>query len=401
MNTIKSCHIWKTTLFSAPALGYALTRIPALVYTRNGVLIAFCEGRDDKSDWADIDIIYRRSLDGGETWSNVRILLDGGGGPVSNATPIAGRDGALHFICQKNYKDVFCYRSEDDGLTWSEPREITSVFSQYKSEYNWKVVAPGPGHAIELKSGRLLVPVWLCDPAGAGVSGGDHRPSCVSTIASDDGGLTWKRGDIITDTTDVILNPSECTVAELADGRVMINIRSESKNYRRLVSVSADGLTGWTSPVFDEALYEPICMASFLSVADPKTKQNVLLFCNPDSHHDLEDKDALHFRSRSNGVIKLSRDGGKTWPEWRPIEGGRFGYSDLAYNPNGIVYCAYDTAMWGETLHHGWKEIVFARFPLDWIAANPFAKQNPSLPPPPHDSTAAGGGEGSSLNSIF
>ncbi|WP_052360776.1 sialidase family protein [Geminisphaera colitermitum] len=374
MNTTNTNHIWKTTLFSAPALGYALTRIPALVCTKNGVLLAFCEGRDDKSDWADINIIYRHSTDGGETWSDARIILDGEGGPASNSTPIAGKDGTVHFICQKNYKDVYYYRSTDDGLTWSEPRDITSVFDHYKAEYDWEVIAPGPGHAIELKNGRLLVPVWLCDPAGPALVGGDHRPSCVSTIASDDGGLTWKRGDIIANTTDIIRNPSECTVAELSDGRVMINIRSESKGYRRLVSISADGTTGWTKPVFDEALYDPICMASFLSATDPETGKKVLLFCNPDSRHDLEDKDALHFRSRSNGVIKLSRDDGKTWSEWRLIDGGRFGYSDLASDSNGNVYCAYDTAMWGETLHHGWKEIVFVRFPLDWISANPFTK---------------------------
>lgn len=366
-------HIWKTTLFSAPALGYDLARIPALIRTKNGVLIAFCEARKGPGDdWAAINILQRRSLDGGETWDESRLLVDGGGGPASNPVPIAGKDGAVHFLCQKGYNHVYYYRSDDDGLTWTEPREITSVFDQYKSEYDWEVVAPGPGHAIELKNGRLVVPVWLCDPIGSHVPGGDHRPSCVSTIASDDGGLTWKRGDIIADTAEPILNPSECAVAELADGSVMINIRSESLNHRRIVSISPDGLTGWSAPVFDEALYDPICMAGFLSATDPRTGEALLLFSNPDSSHVSQKGEWFDFRPRINGVIRLSRDGGRTWPEWRVIDAGPFGYSDLAFDPQGIVYCAYDTGVLGKIPNDTWKQVDFVRFPLDWIAANPF-----------------------------
>ncbi|RRJ95676.1 exo-alpha-sialidase [Opitutaceae bacterium TAV4] len=372
MDTKNIDQIWKTTVFSASALGYDKIHVPALTRTKKGVLLAFCEARKGPGgDWGAINILLRRSTDNGETWDDARVLVNGGGGPASNAVPISTRDGVVHFLCHKGYKHIYYYRSEDDGLTWSEPREITSVFDQYKTEYDWKVAAPGPGHAIELKNGRLLVPIWLCVPGGAAVEGGDHRPSCVSTIASDDGGLTWQRGDIIANNAGPIHNPNECAVAELADGSVMINIRSESAKHRRLVSVSPDGLNRWSEPAFDEALYDPVCMASFLSARDPKTGGHVLLFCNPDSRYDLQEYNKIHYCRRENGVIKLSRDGGKTWSEQRVIEAGPFAYSDLAIAPDGTVFCIYNTGAWGRLPHHNPEYAAFVRFPLEWIAANP------------------------------
>jgi len=366
--------ISKIPLFEAPALGYDQTRIPALIRTARGTLLAFCEGRKGPGgDWAAINILMRRSTDGGESWDETRVLVDGEGGPASNAVPIAGADGTVHFICQKGYSHCLYYRSEDDGRSWSEPCDITGVLESFRPEYDWEVFAPGPGHAIELRNGRLVVPLWLCDPAGPEMPGGDHRPSCVTTIASDDGGVTWQRGGIIADTGGEILNPSECAVAELGDGRVMINIRSESARHRRLVSISPDGLTGWSPPGFDDALYEPVCMAGFLAATDPASGAPVLLFSNPDSRHDPVEHNAnVHFCSRSNGVIRLSRDGGQSWPEWRVIDAGPFGYSDLAFDPKGTLYCLYDTGIWGRPPHHQCNHVVLARFDLGWIAANPF-----------------------------
>jgi sialidase-1 len=372
LNFTKIPDFRKIAIFEAATLGYDLVHVPALIRTAGGTLLAFCEGRQRSGgDWADIDLLQRCSHDGGKTWDNVRVLVRGKGGPASNATPIATRDGIVHLLYQRNYNCLSILRSGDDGATWSEPREITSVLESFKPEYDWKIFAPGPGHAIELSNGRLLAPVWLCDPAGPGVPGGDHRPSCAATIASDDGGLTWKRGDIVANTAAPILNPSECTVAELSGGRVMINIRSESTNHRRLTSISPDGLTRWSSPIFHEDLYEPVCMAGFLSVLEPGTRNPILLFTNPDSRHDpVEHNKALHFGSRENGVIKLSRDEGKTWPEARVIEAGPFGYSDLAFDPNGIVYCIYVTGRWGKPPHHHSDYVAFVRFHLDWIRLN-------------------------------
>ena len=153
-------------------------------------------------------------------------------------------------------------RSDDDGETFTEPVEITPAFERFRPEYAWRVLATGPGHGIQLSGGRLLVPVWL----STGTGGHAHRPSAVSVIYSDDHGKTWKRGDIVVAHPNPV-NPSETAAVELADGRVMLNIRHESEPHLRGVSVSRDGVTGWSPMRFDEALPEPVCFGSLVRLS--------------------------------------------------------------------------------------------------------------------------------------
>ena len=109
----------------------------------------------------------------------------------------------------------------------------------YDYPYDWKVLATGPNHSIQLKNGRLVVPVWL----STGTGGNAHRPSVTATIYSDNQGKTWKAGDIAVPCTEEWINPNETVAIELNDGRVMLNVRSESKAHRRLVTISPDGVT--------------------------------------------------------------------------------------------------------------------------------------------------------------
>jgi sialidase-1 len=354
-----------TTVFDAAGLGYVTTRIPALVVTPGDTLLAFCEARHDRSDWAPIDILLRRSTDGGRTWTEPRILVAGEGKVAGNPTPIVDRDGRVHLLFQRGYARVFVISSGDDGSTWNEPLEITPTFETFRPEYDWEVVAPGPGHAIQLRSGRLLVPVWLCDPDPS-IPGGDHRPSCVATVYSDDGGATWQRGEIVAATTPEYRHPSESVAVELGDGRVMLNIRSESPQHRRLVSCGPDGIGGWSKPVFDEALFEPICMASMIQFTLPDDRR-CLLFCNPDSSDRLaEPPSEVWFSPRENLTVRLSWDEGRSWPISRVLEPGIGGYSDLAVGRDGMIYCLYEAGLpngaVGRTTH-----LALARFDLDWV----------------------------------
>ena len=360
-------------VFAAARLGYDTTRIPALVRTDRGTLLAFCEGRSGGvGDWARISIIGRRSRDGGESWDDVRVIAKSTGGPVSNATPLIERDGTVLLLYQRDYRRCFICESHDDGVSWDAPRDITAVFEQFQPEYPWQVLAPGPGHGIQLRTGRLIVPIWLSHPGGKAIPGGDHRPSCVATIYSDDGGATWHRGQIVVGTTAEHPNPSETAAVELGDGRVLLNIRSEAPAHRRLVSVSPDGAAGWSAPVFDQTLYEPVCMASLLATRDPESSRRVILFCNPDSWYKPQDLNAVHFRARENGVIRLSYDDGKTWPVSRPIEAGPFSYSDLAAGPDGTVYCLYEAGVWDPAFPIGTTSYVaLAKFSIQWIEGNP------------------------------
>jgi sialidase-1 len=340
-------------VFEPKAGEYASMRIPALVLTKKNTLLAFCEGRiNNASDWGAMDILMRRSTDGGRSWLSAAIIANHiEGQPTSNATPIVDNEGKIHLIYQRDYAKAYYISSQDDGLTWSEPVDITGVFEQFKPEYNWKVLTPGPGHAIQLKNGRLLVPVWLSDSEKL-LPHRSHSPSCVATIYSDDMGKTWKRGAIAAANSPELKNPNETMAVQLDDGKVMLNIRSGSEVHRRAVCYSADGIRNWSKPVYDDELFDPVCMASIIKVPG----KHVLLFINPDSH------DLPKF-PRRNLTAKLSHDDGQTWPVHRLIHNGLSGYSDVAVDDQGMVYCLFETNLANNFNY----SIMLKRFNIKWI----------------------------------
>ena len=361
-----------TNLFQAGVGGYATYRIPGIVVTKSGTLLAYCEARKSGAgDWAEIDDLLRRSADGGSTWDAPRLIAtappNAGRNPAPVAlkikesgkttnNPIAIADpvgSAVHFLYCVNYARCFYMRSDDDGRTFSQPVEITSAFESFRTHYNWKVIATGPGHGIRLASGRLVVPVWMS--LGTGSNG--HHPSCVATIYSDDEGKSWHAGQIVVDNTPAMPNPNETAIAQLDDGRVMLNIRNESPKNQRLVTTSPDGGADWSEPKYDAGLFDPICFASLLAIHG----NGELLFCNPDSSASAG-KSAR--KPRKNLTIRLSHDGGKTWPVLKVIEPGIAGYSDLAASPDGkTVYCLFERGgIKGDMFHT--EFLSLARVPM-------------------------------------
>lgn len=323
-----------TVVFEPQQDRYSSTRIPALIMTKKGTLLAFSAGRiESASDWADMDLLLRRSEDGGRTWGALQVVAERAGSkPTDNPTPIVGNDGTIHLLYQRDYAYAYYTQSTDDGLTWSPAVNITSTFDAFKSEYDWKVLAPGPGHSIQLKNGRLLVPVWLADSDKL-TPNRSHRPSRIATIYSDDNGKTWQRGEMVPDVSG-FKNPSETMAVELPNGQVMLSIRNESDTRRKGVSYSEDGISGWTDPTYDMALFEPICMSSI--IATQHQGQDYLLFLNPDS----ED---IPKHPRRNLTLKLSDDNGKSWGIERVVYTGISGYSDIAVGNDGMIYCLYET----------------------------------------------------------
>lgn len=342
-----------------PGGEYASMRIPALVTTKKGTLLAFCEARiGTASDWADMDMLMKRSTDQGKTWEpHVVIAAREGGKPTSNPTPIVDREGTIHLVYQRDYARSYYTQSKDDGKTWGQAVDITYAFDAFKPEYDWKVLAPGPGHAIQLKNGRLLVPVWMSDPDKL-VPRRSHGPSCVATIYSDDLGKTWKRGNIVANNSPELKSPNETIAAQLDDGRVMLVMRTPSDIHRKAISYSTDGISNWTKPVYDDELFEPVCMASLIKIPSKNTSgKSILLFSNPDSRN-------IPKHPRKNLTIKLSHDGGESWPVQKVLNSGNSGYSDLAADADAI-YCLYETNRESE----GWNyTIVLKRFTLDWLS---------------------------------
>ncbi|MBM3815081.1 MAG: exo-alpha-sialidase [Acidimicrobiia bacterium] len=367
----------KIDVFQAGDDGYTAYRIPGIVVTSKGTLIAYAEARKKSfRDWGAIDIAVRRSTDGGSTWSktsfpgrldvqlaqnpvNVREkIAEPGDITYNNAVGIASRDGSVHLVYCVEYMRAFYIRSGDDGLTWSRPVEITGAFESFRKVIDWKVLAAGPGHGIQTRRGRLIVPVWLSLGEGSNAHGGG---TSSSVIYSDDQGRTWRAGDIAFPQSAGEQLGGEPIAVELPDGRVMINARNSGKANRRIVSISKDGAHQWSKPYFDPALLEPLCMGSLAR------HPNGILFSNP---HNLERSDGPAEpgarRDRKNVSVQLSRDGGKTWPVRRSIEPGWSGYSDLAVGPDGRIYCFYEH---GDPAASRFRPVVLkvARFDLAWL----------------------------------
>jgi sialidase-1 len=373
-------------LFVAGTLGYGMYRIPGIAVTPKGALLAYAEARKTSgSDWDGIDLVLRRSQDGGVTWSAQEVIGRLAGpiakNPVAPAkrpdaadaitynNPIAIADrkaGLVHFLYCVEYMRVFYARSTDDGRTFSPPVEITGAFEKFRTVYPWKVLATGPGHGIQLRNGRLLVPVWLSTAEG----GNAHRPSVVATISSDDHGATWKGGEIAVPNTGEIVNPSETAAEQLADGRVMLNVRTESKAHRRLIVLSADGATRWSAPRYQEELVEPICFGSLVRYGRPNRRgPNLLLFVNPDNLLRGEAPgEPGRSRDRKNLTVHLSEDDGATWKVKRVIDPGWSGYADINVGPEGAIYCLYERGQ-ADQKQLRIAALSLVRFNLAWLRA--------------------------------
>lgn len=375
----------RTVLFQAGGDSlYAIYRIPGVLATPSGTLLAYCEGRKTlRGDWGAIDILMRRSPDGGKSWfTPLKMNPDGlrvsknpvaiaqniapeGEQTFNNPVAVPGRGpGRVHFLFCAEYARCFAMTSADDGQTWSAPVEITRAFDELREQYSWRVIAAGPGHGICLRggayAGRLVAPVWLA----TGEGGHAHRPSVAATIYSDDDGLSWHAGQIILRHGGVFANPSEAALVELDGGRVLINIRSEAAANRRIVSVSPDGASRWSPPRFDPALYEPVCCAGMARYEPSPAGADWLLFSNPASQ-------AVHPAGqvggrRENLSVRLSRDGGKTWPLSRVIDPGLAGYSDLAVGPDQTITCLYEGGGIGGNAYAS-SHISAAQFTLAWL----------------------------------
>ena len=361
----------KADVFPAGMNGTARYRIPGMVVTQKGTVLAYAEARKNgSSDWGEIEIHLRRSTDGGKTWEAGRHIahhgarLEGNPHPkdsagaheqtVNNPVAIVDRDtGAIEFLYCVNYARCYAMRSTDDGLSWSAPVDVTASFEPFRRHYDWKVIATGPGDGIQFKSGRLVVPIWLaCGKVG------DHGPSAAATIYSDDHGKTWTAGDLAVPNEGEFVNPNETMITELSDGRAMLVTRSVAKASRKIITTSPNGATEWSKPAFHDQLWEPICMAS---VTAHPARPGTLIFSNPHTlNFDQDGREIPGGRGkRRNLSIKLSSDDGKTWPVSKTLDAGPSAYSDLAVLPDGTVLFLYE----------GKEDIFCARFNLDWITA--------------------------------
>ncbi len=323
---------------------YRAYRIPGLVRTAKGTLLAYCEARDEMSDWARIDLLLFRSEDGGQTFSESLALASGTQEhpTVNNPVMIAAENGDLFFLYCRDYSvdggDVFLRRSFDDGKNWTEPEDLMA--STRPEEHN--AFAFGPGHGIETEKGVLLSPVWFV-PKSAGTDVRSHHPAVVSSFYSSDGGVTWSLGEVL-GASPGCPDPNETAAARTSNGGVYFNTRLTGAGYRAS-SRSRTGTEGFApfEPVPD--MPDPTCMGSVVNAEYRGSPVILAVNC-------------ASLTERKNLTLRASFDDGLTWPRSLAVEPGDAGYADLCVIPGeDPTVCVLYEQRFGTVL-------CFARLPL-------------------------------------
>lgn len=342
-----------TVVWKSGEDGYHTYRIPALIQAADGTMLAFSEGRrSSRSDTGAIDLVMKRSTDQGKTWGEQVVVWQDEDNTCGNPCPVVDEStGRIHLLLTHNLgedhesqiklkkakstRTVWVCHSDDNGQTWTKPKEITS--STKNPDWGW--YATGPGVGIQIKhgphKGRLVVPCdhsYSVDPSvrKEGYGFGSH------VIFSDDHGKTWELGGTIHP------DMNECQVIEVGDqGHLVIDMRSYRGQGCRAQSVSTDGGATWFEITDARQMISPVCQASLIRYSWPTDGQpGLLLFSSP--------RDP---KKRRNLTILGSFDDGKDWSWQQTLYPGNSAYSCLAPLGDGMVGClgevgeksAYDT----------------------------------------------------------
>ncbi len=326
---------------------YAAIRIPAIVQSKAGTLLAFAEGRPLDNDHGQNDIILRRSEDGGTTWGTLQVVAESGNDSLNDPCALALSDSGRVILFYQRYPEgyhggvmahtkradlgyggptntqSFMIASDDDGVTWSKPRDVTRQLRRPD------VVAVGsPGNFIQIAggphAGRLVLPLYETVPINE-----MEQPHRLTAAYSDDLAETWKLGERMS-YERIEGWGTEAQIAEMDNGTLLMSARDETGNLGRIFSTSDDGGATWSAAKFDTQLMTPPCMSSLVSVAGAEGKR--VLF------HTLPQTD----RARENGQLFRSSDGGATWAFDQLIYPEGFAYSALVVLKDGRLGCLYE-----------------------------------------------------------
>lgn len=322
--------VWERTLERMGEGEYLEYRIPGIVSTALGALLVCYEGRmNTHDDWGRIDTVVCRSEDDGNTWSKTRFVLPeamGGTGKDTTNNPTLIVDGnRIHLIFHQNYARAFHCFSDDDGKKWSEPEEITQAFCEF--DHEWNVCATGPGHGIVTSSGRLIAPVWIANGNRIDEQRIAHQPSWAGAIFSDDHGITWHAGELVSNVADA----NETTVAELTDGRILFNFRNRELDYHRRLGLSIGDELHIDRVWNCDELPDPMCFGSMLRLPDGSI---AYVGCESGAANPEQPRARVHL------TIKRSDDNAEHWDKVIEVD-EQGGYSDIAVHKDEL-YVLYE-----------------------------------------------------------
>jgi sialidase-1 len=355
--------------FTSGTEGYTGFRIPAVVATRSGTLLAFAEGRQSGlGDAGNIDTVLKRSTDGGCTWGPLQVVHDSGANTSGNPAPVVTATGRVVLLTTYNggtatesaimrgevppeqSRRVFVQYSDDEGATWTAPREITDS----AKAANWRWYATGPGHAVRLTRGphrgRLVVPAnhSIAPPAGSPDLGTEARYYGGHSLYSDDDGQTWRIG-YVDDNPDGVVNVNETTLTELPDGRLYLNTREHNGSApgNRADAYSVDGGQNLQLPFRPQAtIVGPVVQGSVLQLGGAPDAP--LLYSGPADP-----------AARAALTLRVSTDEGAAWRPSLALSGLPAGYSDLVQLDRDTVGVLYETGNFGP-----YETITFRRVPV-------------------------------------
>ena len=358
--------LWaQSSVFTSGSDNYASFRIPAIIKAPNGDLLAFCEGRVNNSgDFGNIDIVMKRSVDGGNSWSAIQVVVDADSLQAGNPAPVvdlldpeypAGRIFLFYNTGNnhegevrkgKGERKVVFVASTDNGKTWGAPVDISEETHRHGKAEDWRSYANTPGHALQLERGKYKGRIYVAANHSEGAPKSRFEDYRAHGFYSDDHGKTFSLSESVD-----FPGGNESTAAELSDSRLMMNSRNQRGDKKmRIVSVSEDGGNRWVASFFDSTLIDPVCQGSILNIGW-KDNRAVLAFSN-----------AATPNRRDSLMVRVSLDEGVNWKYSLLIDHDpdkkkdHTAYSDLVLVNKKTLGVLYE--------RNGYKEILFQTIQL-------------------------------------
>ena len=327
-----------------------------MITAKDGSIVAVTDKRKyNQGDLPeDIDIVCRRSTDGGHTWSEPYTIAQGTGynhgfGDCVLAWTnddnglIAGFVGGVGLWNSTPSNPIRSYiaRSYDNGQTWTEPEDITDfIFGSncvVPEHRTWRASFFGSGNGLITSTGRIMFVAAIRETTAQSLSN--------YAVYSDDNGITWHVSGRASVSGD------EAKVTELVDGRILMSIRHNGK---RWYNISNDGGETWQSSTSTwNDITAPACngdMIRYTSVNQGFNK-NRLLHSVPFGS------------SRTDVSVYISYDEGETWPVRKCIVPYSSAYSSLCVLPDGTIGLYVEEEYPGNSGY----STVFYNFSLEWL----------------------------------